>query len=132
MEAHRMITLQKSPKKQLKSRFLESTSHLYCAYVKVFVILRLFVYGEYFTDEDQGWSNTKEGGRCWVYIEPYTIRELWAVHGKPGAKLQNPEMSEFEALRKLVSKRLMKLFRARAEAYFADHDIPKEYDADGL
>lgn len=63
---------------------------------------------------------------------PIPYESFGQYTAKPGAKLQNPEMSEFEALQKLVSKRLMKLFRARAEAYFTDHDIPKEYDADGL
>ena len=49
-----------------------------------------------------------------------------------GAKLRDPEMSEFEALQQLLPKPLIKLFRARAEAYFAANDIHKEYDKDGL
>ena len=49
-----------------------------------------------------------------------------------GAKLQQPDMSEFDALRQLVIKPLLKVFRARAEAYFAANNLHAEYDADGV
>lgn len=41
-------------------------------------------------------------------------------------------MSEFEALLQLLPRQLIKLFRARAEAYFVEKDIHEEYDRDGL
>ena len=41
-------------------------------------------------------------------------------------------MTEFEALQQLLPKQLIKLFRARAEAYFADKGMHEEYDKDGL
>ena len=63
---------------------------------------------------------------------PISYESFGQYSAKAGAKLQHPEMSEFEALQQLLPKPLIKLFRARAEAYFAENDIHEEYDGDGL
>ena len=63
---------------------------------------------------------------------PIPYASVGQYSAKAGAKLQQPDMSEFDALRQLVSKPLLKVFRARAEAYFAANNLHAEYDADGV
>lgn len=63
---------------------------------------------------------------------PLPYESFGQYDAKAGAKLQDPEMSELDALKELVSRPLIKLLRARALAYFTANDISAEYDKDGL
>lgn len=63
---------------------------------------------------------------------PIPYESFGQYTAKAGAKLQKPEMTEFEALQELLPRRLIKLFRARAEAYFVDEGLNEEYDKDGF
>lgn len=63
---------------------------------------------------------------------PITYDSFGKYTAKAGAKKQQPEMSEFEALRELLSTQLIKLLRARAAAYFAEKDAHEEYHPDGM
>jgi len=66
------------------------------------------------------------------FPNPLPYESFGQYSAKAGAKLQDPEMSEFGALRELLSRQLIKLFRTRAEAYFAGKYMHEEYDKDGL
>lgn len=63
---------------------------------------------------------------------PTAYESFGQYSARAGAKLQRPEMTEFEALRQLLPKQLLKLLRARARAYFVEKDIGEQYDSDGL
>lgn len=63
---------------------------------------------------------------------PIPYVSMGQYSAKAGAKLQQPDMSEFDALRRLVTKPLLKVLRTRAEAYFAANNLDAEYDADGV
>lgn len=63
---------------------------------------------------------------------PIPYVSMGQYSAKAGAKLQQPDLSEFDALRRLVTKPLLKVFCARAEAYFAANNLDAEYDADGV
>ncbi len=63
---------------------------------------------------------------------PIPYQSFGKYSAKAGAKTRNSEMTELEALKELLPRRLIKLFRARAEAYFAEKKLIEEYDKDGL
>jgi len=65
-------------------------------------------------------------------LNPIPYQSFGMYSAKAGAKSRNSEMTELEALKELLPRRLIKLFRARAEAYFAGNDMHEEYDKDGL
>jgi len=63
---------------------------------------------------------------------PVAYESFGQYSAKAGARLQDPGMSEWDALRALLSQALLKLLRARAEAYFAARGAHDEYDRDGV
>jgi hypothetical protein len=65
-------------------------------------------------------------------LTPLPYQSFGKYTAKAGAKIHNSEMTELEALKELLPRRLIKLFRARAEAYFAENNLLEEYDKDGL
>lgn len=63
---------------------------------------------------------------------PVPYESFGKYSAMPGAKTEDVEMSEFGALQQLVSKRLIKIFQARAEAWFAERNMHEEYDKGGF
>ena len=63
---------------------------------------------------------------------PIAYESFGKYTAKVGAKRQQPEMTEFEALQELLPRRLIELFQARAKAYFTENDMNEEYHRDGF